>query len=291
DADLVRFLQRAAGYALTGSTREHALFFGYGTGGNGKGVFLNTLAGIFGDYATIAPMETFAATQTDRHPTELAMLRGARLVTAQETEQGRAWAESRIKSLTGGDPITARFMRADFFTYQPQFKLFIAGNHKPALRNVDEAMRRRMHMIPFTVTIPPDQRNPNLAAELKAEWPAILAWAIAGCLDWQRQGLAAPAAVAAATDEYLSGEDALGQWIEECCEVGRHCQEGSTVLYSAWKTWAERAGEQAGTQRRFSQALQTRGFTPSRLPNSKAAFDGIRLPIERPHHETDKDRD
>ncbi|WP_048862215.1 phage/plasmid primase, P4 family, partial [Acidisphaera rubrifaciens] len=291
DADLVRFLQRAAGYALTGSTREHALFFGYGTGGNGKGVFLNTLAGIFGDYATIAPMETFAATQTDRHPTELAMLRGARLVTAQETEQGRAWAESRIKSLTGGDPITARFMHKDFFTFTPQFKLFIAGNHKPALRNVDEAMRRRMHLIPFTVTIPPDQRNPNLGAELKAEWPAILAWAIAGCLDWQRNGLAAPAAVTAATEEYLKGEDAFGQWVDECCEVGRHREEGSSALYAAWRTWAERAGEQPGTQKRFSQSLLERGYQACRLPNGKAAFRGIGLPIPRPRHETAADRD
>ena len=112
---------------------EHALFFGYGTGGNGKGVFLNTLTGIMGGYAAVAPMETFTASPTDRHPTDLAMLRGARLVTAQETEEGRRWAESRIKALTGGDPITARFMRQDFFTFTPQFKLFIAGNHKPGL--------------------------------------------------------------------------------------------------------------------------------------------------------------
>lgn len=151
DPDLAAFLQRVAGYCLTGSTRDHALFFFYGTGGNGKGVFLNTLIGIFGDYATTSPMETFTASVGDRHPTDLAMLRGARLVTAQETEEGRQWAESKIKSLTGGDPITARFMRQDFFTFTPAFKLLIAGNHKPGLRNVDEAMRRRFHLVPFTV--------------------------------------------------------------------------------------------------------------------------------------------
>jgi putative DNA primase/helicase len=126
-------LQRVAGYSLTGITREHALFFGYGTGANGKGTFLNTPTGILGGYATIAPMETFTASPTDRHPTDLAMLRGARLVSAQETEEGRRWAESKIKALTGGDPITARFIRQDFFTFTPQFKLFIAGNHKPGL--------------------------------------------------------------------------------------------------------------------------------------------------------------
>ena len=143
DADLQAFLGRVAGYVLTGSTREHALFFLYGTGANGKGTFLNTLTGILGDYARIAGMDTFTETSSDRHPTELAMLRGARLVTAQETDEGRRWAESRIKALTGGDPITARFMRQDFFTYTPQFKLLIAGNHKPGLRNIDEAIRRR----------------------------------------------------------------------------------------------------------------------------------------------------
>ena len=143
-----------AGYCLTGITREHALAFGYGTGANGKGTFLNALTGIMGGYATVAPIETFTATPSDRHPTDLAMLRGARLVTAQETEEGRRWAESRIKALTGGDPITARFMRQDFFTFLPAFKLFIAGNHKPGLRAVDEAIRRRLNLIPFTVTIP-----------------------------------------------------------------------------------------------------------------------------------------
>jgi putative DNA primase/helicase len=169
DVELQAFLQRAAGYALTGITREHALFFAYGTGGNGKGVFLNTLTGIMGGYAAVAEMATFTASNGDRHPTDLAMLRGARLVTAQETEEGRQWAEARIKTLTGGDPITARFMRQDFFTFAPQFKLFIAGNHKPGLRNVDEAMRRRLHLIPFTVSIPPGERDPDLPEKLRAE--------------------------------------------------------------------------------------------------------------------------
>src|SRR6185369_288445 len=149
DIELQRFLQRIAGYSLTGSTREHALFFFYGPGGNGKGVFLNTLSAILADYAAVAPMEAFIATQGERHPTDLAGLRGARLVTSQETEEGRRWAESKIKALTGGDPITARFMRQDFFTYQPAFKLVVAGNHKPGLRGVDEAIRRRFHLVPF----------------------------------------------------------------------------------------------------------------------------------------------
>jgi putative DNA primase/helicase len=126
DAQLALFLQRVAGYALTGSVVEHALFFGHGTGANGKGVFVNTIAGILGDYATTASMETFIASNGDRHPTDLAGLRGARLVTAQETEEGRRWAEAKIKTLTGGDRVSARFMRQDFFEFTPQFKLLIS---------------------------------------------------------------------------------------------------------------------------------------------------------------------
>jgi putative DNA primase/helicase len=166
DQELKAFLQRVCGYCLTGITREHALFFLFGTGANGKSVFLGTVAGILGDYHRTAPIETFTVSLGDRHPTELAMLRGARLVTAIETEEGRRWAESRIKALTGGDRVAARFMRQDFFEFTPQFKLQVAGNHKPGLRSVDEAMRRRLHLLPFTVTIPPAERDPSLAEKL-----------------------------------------------------------------------------------------------------------------------------
>jgi len=187
--DLVAFLQRIAGYSLTGSTAEHSLFFIFGTGANGKTTFINTITACAGEYHRVAPIETFTASSTDRHPTELAGLRGARLVTAVETEEGRRWDESKIKALTGGDPISARFMRQDFFQYTPQFKLIIAGNHKPGLRSVDEAIRRRFNLIPFTVTIPPERRDPDLFEKLKPEWPGILKWAIDGCLAWQRDGL------------------------------------------------------------------------------------------------------
>ncbi len=182
DGELEAFLKRMAGYSLTGSVREHCLFFAYGKGANGKSVFLNTLANIADDYHVAAPVETFMASRNDRHPTELAGLRGARLVTAVETEGNRRWAESRIKALTGGDPIAARFMRGDFFTFTPCFKLLIAGNHKPRLQAVDEAIRRRLHLIPFNVTIPKDERDPDLPEKLQAEWPGILAWAIDGAV-------------------------------------------------------------------------------------------------------------
>jgi putative DNA primase/helicase len=190
DRALCDFLQRMFGYCITGSTREHGLFFFYGTGANGKSVLLNTVSGILGDYHRTAPIETFTASSVDRHPTELAGLQGRRLVTAIETEEGRRWAESRIKALTGGDKISARFMRADFFEYTPAFKLVIAGNHKPGLRSVDEAIRRRFHLIPFTVTIPEEKRDPDLFEKLSKEWPGILDWMINGAMHWQEKWLA-----------------------------------------------------------------------------------------------------
>lgn len=263
DAELIAYLQRAAGYALTGETREHALLFWYGLGANGKSTILNALAGMLGDYAINAPMETFVVAGGERHPTDLAMLRGARLVTAQETEAGRRWAESRLKALTGGDPVSARFMRGDFFTYRPQFKLVLSGNHRPTLREVDEAMRRRFHLVPFTVTIPPEERDPELPERLRAEWPGILAWAIRGCLDWQAGGLRPPNRVRAATDEYLAGEDTMARWIEECCDVGRHLEETGARLFAAWQAWCAAGEEYVGSKKRFTQRLEERGFAPA----------------------------
>jgi putative DNA primase/helicase len=277
NADLQAFLQRVAGYCLTGSIQEHALFFCYGTGANGKGVMLNTLTAILGDYATVASMDTFTASPNDRHPADLAMLRGARMVAAQETEEGRRWAESRIKAMTGGDPITARFMRQDFFTFMPKFKLLIAGNHKPGLRNVDEAIRRRFNLIPFNLKLPIERRDKNLPENLRAEWPGILQWAIEGCLEWQRVGLAPPRAVIDATAEYLSGEDALARWLEECCIVDRTLELGSTPLFQSWKAWADGAGEFAGSQKRFSQLMQSKRFEPGKDGAGRATLKGIGL--------------
>jgi putative DNA primase/helicase len=280
DRELQLYLQRVAGYCLTGSTREHVMFFLHGTGANGKGVFLNTLRAVWNDYAAVAPMETFIETYNDRHPTDLAMLRGVRLVIAQETERGRRWAEGKIKALTGGEPITARFMRQDFFTYDPQFKILIAGNHKPSLRGVDEAIRRRLHLVPFTftVTIPPAERNLNLTNELKAEWPGILLWAIDGCALWQEKGLAPPERVCNASAEYFAEEDVLGTWIDQCCAVDPIYSELCAELFQRWKIWAENAGERPGSLKVFSQNLDKRGFKRCRQSGTgKAMFSGIAL--------------
>jgi putative DNA primase/helicase len=276
DMDLQCYLRRALGYALTGITREHVLLFGYGTGANGKSVLVNTAAGILGSYHRAAPIETFTASSSDRHPTELAGLRGARLVTATETEEGRRWAESKIKALTGGDMITARFMRQDFFEYLPAFKLLIVGNHKPSLRSVDEAIRRRFHLIPFCVTIPPDDRDPDLVDKLEQEWPGILAWMIEGCLEWQELGLRPCKAVLDATAAYLEAEDAMAAWMDERCERTISAWESSSDLFASWKAWAEMAGELSGTMKRFAQKLEVRGLHPSRKMHGRG-FDGIKL--------------
>ncbi len=290
DADLAAYLQLAVGYWLTGSTQEHALFFLYGTGANGKSVFVNTLFTILGDYAANAPMDTFMETRTDRHPTDLAGLRGARFVAATETEQGRRWNESKIKAITGGDPVTARFMRQDFFTYPPHYKVVIAGNHKPSIRNVDEAMKRRLHLIPFTVTIPPEKRDGRLTEKLLKERDGILAWAVEGCLRWQRQGLKRPASVVSATEEYFEAEDALGQWLDERCSLYPEARTLTADLFGDWREWAEQTGEFVGSIKRFAELLIARGFEKTRMHGGAKAFRGLMLkPKACNQHYTDPD--
>jgi putative DNA primase/helicase len=277
NVELQAFLQRVAGYSLTGITNEHALFFLFGTGANGKSTLINTLRAILKAYAEVAPMKTFIASRYDQHETDLAGLRGARLVTAQEAEEGRRWDEAKIKTLTGGDPVKARFMRQDFFEYTPAFKLLIAGNHKPSLRTVDEATRRRFHLLPFTITFAtPDRELPE---KLRAEWPGILQWMIDGCLEWQRIGLAPPEIVRQATEEYLASEDAIALWIDECCLVGRaYAGTRSSDLFISWKAWADKAGEFVGSQKAFSQHLVQRGYRKREQPGTKRwIFDGLAL--------------
>jgi putative DNA primase/helicase len=276
DSELQSFLQRTVGYALTGSTRENAFFFLYGSGANGKSVFLNTLAGVFGEYARTAPIEAFIASNSEHHPTDLAGLRGARLVTAVETEDGRRWAESKLKALTGGDRIAARFMRQDFFEFFPQFKLLIAGNHKPGFRTVDEAMRRRFYLVPLVVTIPPEERDAELSEKLRSEWGGILQWAVSGCLDWQREGLNPPSSVRDATAAYLANEDSVGRWLDERCVFDPRHWASSSALFNDWRAWCTQGGEKEGSQRKFAQELETRGFVPNRTRTARG-FHGIGL--------------
>ncbi|MDB0567392.1 phage/plasmid primase, P4 family [Ralstonia solanacearum] len=277
NTDLAAYLQRVVGYCLTGVTSEHALFFLYGTGANGKSVFVNVLTTILGDYAANAPMDTFMEARGDRHPTELAGLRGARLVSSIETEQGRRWNESKVKAITGGDKVSARFMRQDFFDYLPQFKLLIAGNHKPAIRNVDEAMKRRLHLIPFTVTVPPERRDGRLTEKLLKERDGILAWAIEGCLAWQRQRLDPPDCVRSATEEYFDEEDAIGDFLDEEAQCHQQARVAVADVFLRWQEWAGRRGEYVGTSRWLAQQLTNRGFDRTRLHGGVKGLAGISL--------------
>lgn len=276
DVELEAYLQRLAGYCLTGSTREQQFTFIWGGGGNGKGVFLGVLKGVMGDYVRTASMDTFTANYGDRHTTELAMLYGARLVTASETQAGKRWDEAKVKLLTGGDPVTARFMRQDNFTFGPQFKLVFIGNHKPEIRDVGAAMRRRIQMVPFDVK--PAQVDVNLSAKLRAEWPAILAWAIEGCLAWQQVGLKPPMGVRVATDEYFEAEDAVGRWMEECCEVDADATTTTTELFQSWREWANAGGEPPGTLKRLAMTLIGRKVERWLHPTTRRkGFKGIKV--------------
>jgi P4 family phage/plasmid primase-like protien len=259
DEELQAYLQRVCGYCMTGVITEHALFFFYGTGANGKSVFLNTLRGIWGTYATTAPMEMFMESKTDRHPTELARLMGIRLVIAQEIERGQRWAESKIKALTGGDLITARFMRQDFFEFKPKFKLMIAGNHKPTLRGIDEAIRRRIHLIPLVVTIPPGKRDKELFEKLKPEWPGILAWCLDGCVEWQKLGLARQKPSSTPPNSTSRTRTASGNGSTRC-NPDPAAETLSSVLYADWKEWTGANGLPAGSNKSLTQALIDREF-------------------------------
>lgn len=275
DPELEAFLQRVAGYALTGSTKEQVFFFIWGPGGNGKSVFLNALTQILGDYSRQAPMDMFAASHGDRHPTDLAGLQGARLVAASETQAGRRWDEAKMKALTGGDPISARFMRGDYFQYHPHFKLVFVGNHKPQIRDIDAAMRRRVVLVPFTVT--PQTVDRELSRKLEAEYPAILAWMLEGCIKWQRDGLKYAEVVKDATEEYFEDEDAIGRWLKECTEPGSS-EDFTPVaeLYQRWREWANANGEWDGSQRRLTQALVQKGYHRDRSSDAGSRTRGFR---------------
>jgi P4 family phage/plasmid primase-like protien len=289
DPLLQAYLKRVAGYWLTGLTQEHAMWFFYGTGRNGKGVFLNTLTRIMGDYAMVASPDTFTQDGHGKHLTVLARLQGARLVVSQETEEGVPWAEARIKAVTGGDPITANFMHKDPFTFLPNFKLGISGNHKPGLRSVDQAIRARFNLVPFTVTIPVTERDPGLSEKLWAEAPAILSWAIEGCHDWRHGRLAPPTKVTAATEEYFDQEDSIALWIAECCDTGPTCEGLSAALFKSWTAWALQAGEKAGSNKAFTSVLEKHGFPPGKHSRNGRLINGIRIHVEpdprEPAHE------
>jgi P4 family phage/plasmid primase-like protien len=277
DPTLQSFLREVEGYLLTGLVHEHAMFFLWGEGGNGKSTYVGTLADILGSYHTVAAPDMLMAARYQAHPTELAAIRGARLVTASETEQGRHWAEAKVKAMTGGDRLTARFMREDFFEFNPTHKLVVVGNHKPMLYAVDTAIRRRFNLILFIAKIAAVILN--FREELVAEWPGILHKMIQGCLLWQTSptGLRRPECVVRATDNYMEAEDVRGAWMAERTErKGRTSFVQSDVLYADWRRWAEARGEQPGPMKALIEYIASHGIRQHKTMHARG-FIGLAL--------------
>jgi putative DNA primase/helicase len=242
--------------------------FLYGTGSNGKTTLITTVMSVLGDYGQQAAPDLLLAKQ-GAHPTELADLFGARFVASVEVEDGRRFAESLVKQLTGGDKIRARRMREDFWEFDATHKVFLAANHKPVVRGTDHGIWRRIKLIPFTIKIPDAQQDKSLPKKLKAELPGILAWAVRGCSDWQREGLGEPEEVTSATEEYRSEMDVLANFIEDRCVEHEDAHAAAAQLWKAWKSWADISGEKIGTQKAFGARLTERGFESFKYSGGK----------------------
>jgi putative DNA primase/helicase len=261
DDALIKYIQRAVGYSLTGHTSEQCLFFLYGTGANGKSTFLNILQNLLGDYSMVIDPETIMSKNGGGGATpELARLRGARVLVTNEVEEGKYLAENRIKQMTGGDTIVARALYQEPFEFKPEFKIWMAGNHKPLIKGTDHAIWRRINLIPFTVTIPKEEQDKKLAEKLRAELPGILQWAVAGCREWRKQGLNPPKQVKAAVDAYRDEMDTLGHWIEEKCRFDTSFKTESSSLYQSYKSWCMINGHSPQSKTRFGRALGDRGL-------------------------------
>jgi len=280
--EMVEYLQKAAGYSLTGSTQEHCLFVLYGTGRNGKSTFLNTLRLLFGDYARQAATDAFMAKRMGNSgpSDEIAALRGARFVTAIETDEGQRMAEALVKQLTGGDTVTVRRLYENFFEYKPEFKLFLATNHKPKIYGTDNAIWRRIRLIPFTLNLAEEEQDRLLPDKLQQEMPGIFAWAVQGAAKWMEQGLGMPRIVWEATQEYRSEQDVVGRFLEECCVVGEEYHVYSGNLYRAYANWCEETGEKKMSQTALGRRLGEKGFSRKKGAKGSRIWNGVGLEEE-----------
>jgi putative DNA primase/helicase len=273
DVELEAFLQRTVGYSLTGRTGEQVFFFLYGDGANGKGTFIKVLQRALGDYAAVLSTAALMASYGQAHPTELVPLFGARFVTANEVSDGRSWNEARLKELTGEDRITARGMRENFWSFEPTHKLWISGNYRPRVHGDDFGLWRRVRLIPFEARF---EVNSHLLEELLAELRGVLAWAVEGCLAWQRDGLGVPARVREATDTYRERENLVGQFVEEACHRHPQAETSTADLYAVFERWCAKAGERTPAKRGFSERLERLGFKRNESRNARG-FIGIGL--------------
>lgn len=254
DAETRAFLQRLAGYLLTGEVNEEVLTFLYGLGGNGKGVFLGALATILGDYAVSVPIEVFTAGNRLNLEYYRAKMVGARLVTASETEAGAAWAESQLKELSGNETrVTARSPYGEVFEYWPQFKIVIIGNHAPKLKGRSPAMERRLRIVPFTNE--PTSPDPDLKAKLRDEYPGILRWMLDGCAAWRLHRLGTAPAIQRATSQYFEAQDALGRWLGEACIRDKTLKVRPGQLFSAFVAWCKENGETLPSNVEFAEQI------------------------------------
>jgi P4 family phage/plasmid primase-like protien len=272
--DLVDYLQRVIGYTLTGDVREQCLWFFHGGGANGKSTFLLMIKELLGDYGMQAVSDLLMVKNHEAHPTERADLVGKRFVATIETEEGKRMAEAFVKQLTGGESVRARKMRQDFFEFLPTHKIFLAANHKPIVRGSDLGAWRRIKLIPFTVTIPDGEKDKTLLDKLKGELPGILAWAVRGCLEWQRFGLEEPKEVQAAIQEYRAEQDAVQQFLDECCILEKSAKTIVSALFKAFQVWS---GDKHMTRPEFGKRLQEKGFEAVKGSQGYHRWVGIHL--------------
>jgi putative DNA primase/helicase len=237
-------------------------------------------------------METLIVTHGEQHPTDVASLRGMRLAVAVETEEGRRLAEAKVKQLTGGDRLRARFMRQDFFEFDPTHKLLIVGNHKPRLANIDEAIRRRILMVPFVAAIPEDKRDKDLSEKLRAEAGGILRWAIEGCLEWQRRGLDPPESVRKASAAYFEEQDAFAEWKEERLVLHPKVTATKGSVFENWKSWTEARGEMTHSSKWLhEQIARLDGVSEGRNTKGERAWMGLGLKVFGDAEEKDREPD
>lgn len=277
--ELYAYLRRFVGYLLVGDTSEQALHFMYGLGANGKSVFCEVLMRLLGEYAVAVSPDLIMLKRHGGIPNDVARLRGVRAALMNETSQGARFDEARLKDLTGGDTLTARFLHQEFFDFAPTHRIVIRGNHKPAINGTDEGIWRRLRLVPFTVTIPEDERDHQLLAKLQAELPGILNWAIAGCLEWQRDGLKPPSIITDAVRAYREESDTLGRFIAECCEVAKLAQVKSSSFFQRYQHFAEQAGERSMPSKDLPHEMQRRGFNWKRT-KAGGLYEGLALNTE-----------